>query len=72
MDRILRAHKNGEEFHVIIVIPAVPGFAGDLKSDGALGTRAIMEYQCRSRKEPWAYPWSRDRQVCIYRPGLER
>ena len=26
-------------------MPAVPAFAGDLKSDGALGTRAIMEFQ---------------------------
>ena len=27
------------------MIPAVPGFAGDLKADDALGTRAIMEFQ---------------------------
>lgn len=26
-------------------MPAVPAFAGDLQSDGALGTRAIMEFQ---------------------------
>ncbi|KAL2190140.1 phospholipase D/nuclease [Thermothelomyces heterothallicus CBS 203.75] len=45
VDRILRAHQNEEDFHIIIVIPAVPAFAGDLKSDGALGTRAIMEFQ---------------------------
>lgn len=30
---------------MIVAIPAVPAFAGDLKSDGALGTRAIMEFQ---------------------------
>lgn len=30
---------------MIINIPAVPGFAGDLKGDDALGTRAIMEFQ---------------------------
>lgn len=29
-------------------MPAVPAFAGDLQSDGALGTRAIMEYQYNS------------------------
>lgn len=45
MNRILRAHHSSQPFLVIIVIPAVPGFAGDLKSDGALGTRAIMEFQ---------------------------
>ncbi len=30
------------------MMPAVPAFAGDLKSDGALGTRAIMEFQYSS------------------------
>lgn len=29
-------------------MPAVPAFAGDLKSDGALGTRGIMEFQYNS------------------------
>jgi phospholipase D1/2 len=28
---------------MIVMIPAVPAFAGDLKLDEALGTRAIME-----------------------------
>ncbi|CAK7265663.1 hypothetical protein SEPCBS57363_001697 [Sporothrix epigloea] len=45
VQRILRAYRNGEEFGMVVCIPAVPGFAGDLHSDGALGTRAIMEYQ---------------------------
>lgn len=48
VQRILRAYRNGEEFGVVVCIPAVPGFAGDLHSDGALGTRAIMEYQYNS------------------------
>ncbi|KAK4236652.1 hypothetical protein C8A03DRAFT_45392 [Achaetomium macrosporum] len=48
VDRILRAHENGEDFHIIVMMPAVPAFAGDLKSDGALGTRAIMEFQYNS------------------------
>lgn len=48
VSRILRAHEAGEPFRVIVSIPAVPAFAGDLKSDGALGTRAIMEYQYAS------------------------
>lgn len=29
-------------------MPAVPAFAGDLKSEGALGTRAILEFQYQS------------------------
>lgn len=48
VQRILRAHESGEDFRVIVAIPAVPAFAGDLKSDGALGTRAIMEFQYSS------------------------
>ncbi|RYO77046.1 hypothetical protein DL766_008963 [Monosporascus sp. MC13-8B] len=48
VSRILRAHENGENFHIIVVMPAVPAFPGDLKSDDALGTRAIMEFQYNS------------------------
>ncbi|KAK6528007.1 hypothetical protein TWF281_009265 [Arthrobotrys megalospora] len=45
VNRIVRAHREGQKFRVIIVMPSVPAFAGDLKDDGALGTRVIMEYQ---------------------------
>lgn len=48
MDRIVRAHTGHEQFQVIVLMPAVPAFAGDLKSEGALGTRAIMEFQYNS------------------------
>ena len=44
----MRAAKAGEKFKVIVVMPAVPGFAGDLKDDASLGTRAIMEFQYNS------------------------
>jgi phospholipase D1/2 len=44
----VRAAKEGRKFRIIIVIPAIPGFAGDLRSDAAIGTRAIMEYQYKS------------------------
>ena len=33
---------------MIINIPAIPAFAGDLKADDALSTRAIMEFQYNS------------------------
>ena len=46
--RILRAARAGEKFKMIVLIPAVPGFAGDLKDDASLGTRAIMEFQYNS------------------------
>ncbi|KAH6659345.1 hypothetical protein BKA67DRAFT_652577 [Truncatella angustata] len=48
VDRIIRAHNAREDFRVIVLMPAVPAFAGDLHSDGALGTRAIMEFQYNS------------------------
>ncbi|KAL8946216.1 MAG: hypothetical protein Q9222_007361 [Ikaeria aurantiellina] len=48
VDRILRAARAGEKYKVFIIIPAVPGFAGDLKDDASLGTRAIMEFQYNS------------------------
>lgn len=48
VSRIVRAHENGENFRVIVLMPAVPAFAGDLQADSALGTRAIMEFQYNS------------------------
>ena len=33
---------------IFVMMPAVPAFAGDLKGDDALGTRAIMEFQYES------------------------
>ncbi|KAJ4289238.1 hypothetical protein N0V90_011580 [Kalmusia sp. IMI 367209] len=48
VDAVVRAGKEGRKFRVIIVIPAIPGFAGDLREDAATGTRAIMDYQYKS------------------------
>jgi phospholipase D1/2 len=48
VDAVLRAAKEQRKFRIIILIPAVPGFAGDLREDGAIGTRAIMDYQYKS------------------------
>lgn len=47
-DAVIRNGKAGKKFRVIIVIPAIPGFAGDLRDDAAAGTRAIMDYQYKS------------------------
>lgn len=44
----VRAGKEGRKFRVIILIPAIPGFAGDLRQDAAMGTRAIMDFQYKS------------------------
>ncbi|VBB76741.1 Putative Phospholipase D1 [Podospora comata] len=48
VDAVVSAAKEGRKFRVMILIPAVPGFAGDLREDGAIGTRAIMDYQYKS------------------------
>ncbi|TGJ83625.1 hypothetical protein E0Z10_g5143 [Xylaria hypoxylon] len=48
VDACVRAGKEGRKFRVIIIIPAIPGFAGDLREDAAVGTRAIMDYQYKS------------------------
>ncbi|KAI9807410.1 MAG: hypothetical protein M1833_000155 [Piccolia ochrophora] len=48
VDACVRAGKENRKFRVIIVIPTIPGFAGDLRSDAATGTRAIMDYQYKS------------------------
>ena len=47
-DRVIKAAKNKENWHMIVAMPSVPAFAGDLKADDALGTRAIMEFQYNS------------------------
>ena len=48
VERILRAARAGEKYKVVVIMPAVPAFAGDLKDDASLGTRAIMEFQYNS------------------------
>jgi phospholipase D1/2 len=48
VDACVKAGKEGRTFRVIIIIPAIPGFAGDLRDDAATGTRAIMDYQYKS------------------------
>lgn len=48
VERCVRAYQSGERYKVIVLMPSVPAFAGDLQSDDSLGTRAIMEYQYNS------------------------
>jgi phospholipase D1/2 len=48
VNAVVRAAKEGRKFRVIILIPAIPGFAGDLRDDAAISTRAIMDYQYKS------------------------
>lgn len=46
VERILSAAKDGRKFKVVVVIPTIPCFAGEL--DAAAGIRCIMAYQYRS------------------------
>ncbi|TFK38573.1 phospholipase D [Crucibulum laeve] len=46
VDRIVRAANEGEKFKVIVTIPEVPGFAGDIKAEGSL--KVIMAAQYRT------------------------
>ncbi|KAL1961371.1 hypothetical protein VTO42DRAFT_99 [Malbranchea cinnamomea] len=48
VDACVRASKEKRKFRIIVVMPAIPGFAGDLRQDAAAGTRTIMDYQYRS------------------------
>lgn len=48
VEAVVRAGKEGRKFRVIVIIPAIPGFAGDLRDNAAAGTRAIMDYQYKS------------------------
>ncbi|KAF1962061.1 phospholipase D/nuclease [Byssothecium circinans] len=48
VERIIRAARIGEKFKMMVMMPSVPAFAGDLQGDDALGTRAIMEFQYQS------------------------
>lgn len=48
VDAVLRAAAENRIFRIIIVIPAIPGFPGDLRENAANGTRAIIDYQYKS------------------------
>lgn len=48
VERCVRAYREGRKYKVIVTMPSVPAFAGDLQAEDSLGTRAIMEYQYHS------------------------
>jgi phospholipase D1/2 len=48
VDRIVRAAKARERYKIIVVMPAVPAFAGDVQYDSSPGTLAVMELQYKS------------------------
>lgn len=48
VQRVVSAAKAYQRFKVVIVIPAVPGFAGDLDAKGSSGTLCILGAQLKS------------------------
>jgi phospholipase D1/2 len=46
VERIIRAAKEGKKFKVVVVLPEVPGFSGDIKSESSI--KIIMGAQYRT------------------------
>ncbi|KAG8215687.1 hypothetical protein J3R82DRAFT_7561 [Butyriboletus roseoflavus] len=49
LERIIEAARAGKKFKVIVVIPEVPGFAGDIKNETALKTIMAAQYRTINR-----------------------
>ncbi|CDH50884.1 phospholipase d1 [Lichtheimia corymbifera JMRC:FSU:9682] len=45
LERIKRAHKNGEKFKIFILIPLIPAFEGDLATSEASSARSVMHFE---------------------------
>ncbi|KAJ1921211.1 hypothetical protein H4219_000810 [Mycoemilia scoparia] len=48
VDRIIRAHQAGQKFRVIVIIPLMPAFEGDVSGSGAATLRLVMNWQYQS------------------------
>ncbi|KAJ2158966.1 hypothetical protein GGF46_003371 [Coemansia sp. RSA 552] len=48
VDRVKRAHRRGEKFQVIIIIPLMPAFEGDVNAVGAATLKLVMHWQYQS------------------------
>jgi phospholipase D1/2 len=49
VERIIMAAKAGEKFKVVVVIPEVPGFAGDIKAESSVQTIMAAQYRTINR-----------------------
>ncbi|KAG6884869.1 hypothetical protein C0992_005680 [Termitomyces sp. T32_za158] len=49
VDRIIRAFNEGAKFKVIVCIPELPGFSGDVKTEGSLKTIMAAQYRSINR-----------------------
>ncbi|KAJ1774557.1 hypothetical protein LPJ67_006806, partial [Coemansia sp. RSA 1938] len=48
VDRIKRAHRRQEKFFVVVVIPLMPAFEGDVNAVGAATLKLVMHWQYQS------------------------
>ncbi|KAI9060697.1 phospholipase D/nuclease [Trametes sanguinea] len=49
VERIVRAGKEGKKFRVVVVIPEVPGFAGQVKDETSVKTIMAAQYRTMNR-----------------------
>ncbi|KAF9530719.1 phospholipase D [Crepidotus variabilis] len=49
VERIVRAAREGKRFKVVVTIPEVPGFAGDVKTEGSIKTIMAAQYRTINR-----------------------
>ncbi|KAJ2493585.1 hypothetical protein IWW37_000451 [Coemansia sp. RSA 2050] len=45
VDRVKRAHRRGEKFRVIVLMPLMPAFEGDVNAAGAATLKLVMHWQ---------------------------
>ncbi|XP_064127733.1 phospholipase D2 isoform X5 [Loxodonta africana] len=48
VDRILKAHKQGQCFRVYVLLPLLPGFEGDISTGGGNSIQAILHFTYRT------------------------
>uniref|UniRef100_A0A452QLF9 Phospholipase n=1 Tax=Ursus americanus TaxID=9643 RepID=A0A452QLF9_URSAM len=48
VDRILKAHKQGQCFRVYVLLPLLPGFEGDITTGGGNSIQAILHFTYRT------------------------
>ncbi|XP_036882838.1 phospholipase D2 isoform X1 [Manis javanica] len=48
VDRILKAHKQGQCFRVYVLLPLLPGFEGDISTGGGNAIQAILHFTYRT------------------------
>ncbi|KAG6872615.1 hypothetical protein C0995_008273 [Termitomyces sp. Mi166 len=63
VDRIIRAFNEGSKFKVIVCIPEVPGFAGDVKTEGSLKTIMAAQYRSINRGGASIYEKLREKGI---------